>query len=216
VAGFIARRPRLTLVIALAAGFIASGLLQWMPQEGRRLELTQVVETVLSDPGSPAVGAANPQVTIVVFTDYQCPVCKVTEPALIRLLESDPTVRVIWKDWPIRGPASSLAARTALAAHREGRYLEVHTALMAANGQFTPERIAHIARVAGADPELARRHAREIDAQLGRHSLQALGLGLAGTPTYLVGPYLLEGGLDDHALGQAVERARRAGPPQPP
>jgi len=87
---------------------------------------------------------------------------------------------------------------------------------MAANGQLTPERIDAIAREAGANPELARRHVREIDAQLARHSLQAFGLGLAGTPTYLVGPYLLEGGLDDHALEQAVARARRAGPPQPP
>jgi protein-disulfide isomerase len=216
MAGFIARRPRLTLGLALAAGFLASALLQWMPRESRRLELTQVVEAVLSDPGTPATGAANPQVTIVVFTDYQCPICKATDPALTRLIESDPTVRVIWKDWPIRGPASNLAARTALAAHREGRYVQVHAALMAANGQLTPERIADIARQAGADPELARRHAREIDAQLGRHSLQAFGLGIAGTPAYLVGPYLLEGGLDDYALGQAVERARRAGPPAPP
>lgn len=216
MAGFVARRPRLTLAIALAAGFIASGLLQWMPQEGRRLQLTQVVESVLTDPGSPAAGASNPEVTIVVFTDYQCAICKATDPALTRLLEQDPSVRVIWKDWPIRGPASSLAARTALAAHREGRYLEVHAALMAAHGQLTPQRIDDIAREAGANPQLARRHAREIDAQLGRHTLQALGLGLAGTPTYLVGPYLLEGGLDDHALRQAVERARRAGPPQPP
>jgi protein-disulfide isomerase len=216
MAGWIARRPRLSLAVALGVGFLASALLQWMPEQGRRLELTQVVEGVLTDPGSPAAGAANPQVTIVVFTDYQCAICKVTDPALTRLIESDPTVRVIWKDWPIRGPASSLAARTALAAHREGRYVQVHTALMAANGQLTPERIADIARAAGADPDLARRHAREIDAQLGRHTLQAFGLGVAGTPTYLVGPYLLEGGLDDYALSQAVERARRAGPPQPP
>lgn len=216
MAGFIARRPRLTLGLALAAGFLASAALQWMPQDGRRLQLTQVVEGVLTDPGSPADGAAQPEVTVVVFTDYQCAICKITDPALTRLLAADPTVRVIWKDWPIRGPASNLAARVALAAHREGRYAQVHTALMAANGQLTPERIDAIAREAGANPELAKRHAREIDAQLARHSLQAFGLGLAGTPTYLVGPYLLEGGLDDYALEQAVARARRAGPPQPP
>lgn len=216
MAGFIARRPRLTLGLALAAGFLASAALQWMPQDGRRLQLTQVVEGVLTDPGSPAAGAAQPEVTVVVFTDYQCAICKITDPALTRLLAADPTVRVIWKDWPIRGPASNLAARVALAAHREGRYAQVHTALMAANGQLTPERIDAIAREAGANPELAKRHAREIDAQLARHSLQAFGLGLAGTPTYLVGPYLLEGGLDDYALEQAVARARRAGPPQPP
>jgi protein-disulfide isomerase len=208
-------RPYLLLALALAAGFAVSALLRWLPDDGRKLNLTPVVESVLSDPGSPAIGAARPQVTIVVFTDYECPICKATDPALARLVAADPTVRVVWKDWPIRGPLSDYAARVALAAHRQGRYAAVHAALMDARGALDAERIDAIARAAGADPDLAARHAREIDAQLGRHTTQAFGLGLAGTPAYLVGPYLLEGGLDDRRLRRAVEKARRAGPPKP-
>jgi len=210
----LARRPRLALALAVAAGAAVSVLLRWLPEDGRRLTLTPVVAGVLADPGSPAAGAARPQVTVVVFTDYQCPICKATDPALDRLLAADPTVRVVWKDWPIRGPNSDLAARAALAAHRQGRYPEVHSALMAARGPLSPERIAAIARTAGADPDLAA--TREIDAQLQRHAAQAFGLGLSGTPSYLVGPYLLEGGLDDRRLRHAVEKARQAGPPKPP
>lgn len=209
----LARRPRLALALAVAAGAAVSLFLRWLPEEGRRLTLTPVVAGVLADPGSPAYGAARPQVTVVVFTDYQCPICKATDPALDRLLAADPTVRVVWKDWPIRGPQSDLAARTALAAHAQGRYREVHSALMAARGPLGPERIAAIARAAGADPDRAA--AREIDAQLARHAAQAFGLGLQGTPAYLVGPYLLEGGLDDRRLRHAVEKARKAGPPKP-
>ncbi|HEY0650480.1 DsbA family protein [Phenylobacterium sp.] len=209
----LARRPRLALALAVAAGAAVSLWLRWLPEEGRRVTLTPVVAGVLSDPGSPAAGAGRPQVIVVVFTDYQCPICKATDPALDRLLAADPTVRVIWKDWPIRGPQSDLAARTALAAHAQGRYREVHAALMAARGPLTPERIAAIARTAGADPDLSA--TREIDAQLKRHAAQAFGLGLSGTPAYLVGPYLLEGGLDDRRLRHAVEKARRAGPPKP-
>lgn len=209
---------RLSLALAVAAGLAAYAWLQWAPPPGRRLELTPAVSEVLNDPGSPAAGAATPDVTVVIFTDYQCPVCKRTDPALSRLMAIDPNVRVVWKDWPIRGPASDLAARTALAAHRQGGYLEVHDALMAARGQLSPPRIADVAREAGADPvRLAadlRAHARAIDAQLGRHRLQAFSLGLQGTPTYLVGPFLIQGGLDDRALAAAVRRARRAGPPK--
>jgi len=208
---------RLSLALAVAAGLAAYAWLQGAPPPSRTLELTPAVADVLGDPGSPAAGAATPDVTLVIFTDYLCAVCKRTDPALSRLLAIDPNVRVIWKDWPIRGPASDLAARTALAAHRQGRYLEVHDALMAARGQLTPARIADIARQAGADPvRLAadmRSEARAIDAQLGRHRLQAFSLGLQGTPAYLVGPYLIQGGLDDRALAAAVRRARRAGPP---
>ena len=207
------------LALALAAGLGVSAWLQMRPGAGARLDLTPVVEGVLNDPGSPASGAAKPQVTIVVFTDYQCPICKRTDPALGKLLDGDPSVRVVWKDWPIRGPMSDFAARTALAAARQGRYREVHAALMAARGPLDPARIDTLAAAAGADPgRLAAdrtAYAREIDAQLARHRLQAFGLGLAGTPAYLIGPFRIEGGLDSVSLRRTVERARKAGPPRP-
>lgn len=209
---------RLSLVLAVAAGLAGYVWFQGLGPPARTLTRTPVVAGVLDDPGSPAVGAAAPDVTVVIFTDYQCPICKRTDPALGRLLARDPKLRVIWKDWPMRGPASDFAARTALAAHRQGRYVAVHDALMAARGQLTPARIGDIAADAGADPNrLAadlRTHARAIDAQLEGHRLQAFSLGLQGTPAYLVGPYLIQGGLDDRALSSAVRRARRAGPPR--
>jgi protein-disulfide isomerase len=211
------RRTWIALAVVVALGAAVSALFQWWPREGRRVTLTPVVAAVLTDPGSPRAGAAAPDVTVVVFTDYQCPICKADDPALARLLAADPRVRVIYKDWPIRGPLSDLAARTALAAERQGRYRPVHTALMSVRGPLSPERIAAVAASAGADPaRLAadqRAHAREIDAQLARHRLQAFSLGLSGTPAYLVGPYLIEGGLDDRRLAHAVKQARRAGPP---
>jgi protein-disulfide isomerase len=209
---------RLSLALAVAAGLAGYLLLHNGPPPDQRLELTPVVAQVLGDPGSPVSGPAAADVTVVIFTDYQCPVCKRTDPALGRFLAKDPKVRVVWKDWPIRGPASDLAARTALAADRQGRYLQVHDALMAARGQLTAPRIADIAARAGADPQrLAadlQADARAIDAQVSRHKLQAFSLGLQGTPAYLVGPYLIQGGLDDRALAAAVRRARRAGPPR--
>ena len=101
-AAVLARRPRLSLAIAVAAGLAVSWGLRWLPDDGRRLTRTPVVESVLADPGSPASGAARPDVTVVIFTDYQCPICKRTDPALYRLLAADPKVRVVWKDWAIR------------------------------------------------------------------------------------------------------------------
>lgn len=213
----VTRRQWLTLAAVLALGVAVSAGLRALPREGQRLTLTPVVETVLTDPGSPRAGAARPDVTIVIFTDYQCTICKATDPALTRRLAADPKVAVIYKDWPIRGPLSELAARTALAAAYQGRYAQVHAALMAARGTLSPPRIADLAARAGADPvRLAAdlsAHAREIDAQIGRHRMQAFSLGLQGTPGYLVGPYLLNEGLDDRRLAHAVDRARKAGPP---
>lgn len=212
------KRPPLSLALAIAAGLAGYFGMQAVTPPGQQLTLTPVVADVLNANGAPVSGPADADVTIVVFTDYQCAICKRTDPALRRLLAEDRGVRVIWKDWPIRGPSSDYAARVALAAHRQGRYDPVHDALMAARGPLTPARILDIAHAAGADPVRLdadlQAQARAIDTQLGRHRTQAFSLGLEGTPAYVVGPYLLQGGLDDGALAAAVRRARRAGPPK--
>ena len=206
-------RHRLTLAAVLVVGFAASWLFQNLPEPARPLTLTPVVAGALNDPGSPRVGPETADVTIVIFTDYRCPICQATDPALDRLLAKDPRVRVIFKDWPIRGPGSYAAARAALAAARQGRYRALHTALMASRGPLDAARIDRIAADAGLDVARLRgdliANAAAIEAQLGRHRLQAFGLGLEGTPAYLVGPYLVQGGLDDRQLAAAVRRARR-------
>ncbi|MES3027198.1 MAG: DsbA family protein [Pseudomonadota bacterium] len=216
----VERRPKLTLLMAVLVGLAATAIFQNLPREGRKLALTPVVETVLEDPGSPRAGAADPDVTIVVFTDYQCSVCKATAPALMQLLADDKKVQVIFKDWPILGEASTLAARTALAAHRQGKYLAFHSALMAAPTRLDADHIRRIALSVGIDADqLAaneKTYAAEIDAQLTRHANQAFSLGLRGTPSYLVGPHLIEGGLNEARLAQAVARARASGPPRAP
>lgn len=184
-----------------------------MPKAAQPLTSTPVVTGVLDDRGSPRAGPADADVTVVIFTDYRCGICQATAPALDRLLAKDPGVRVIFKDWPIRGAGSTMAAHAALAADRQGRYRAFHTALMASRGPLDPARIERIASGAGVDVARLRAdqiaHAPEIDTQLRRHAFQAFGLGLVGTPAYLVGPYLIQGGLDDGQLATAVRRARR-------
>lgn len=212
----VERRPKLTLLIAVVVGLAATAIFQNLPKPGRKLALTPVVQAVLDDPGSPRAGPADADVTIVVFTDYQCPVCKTTAPALQRLLAADKGVRVIFKDWPILGEASAIAARAALAADRQGMYLPFHSALMSTPSKLAPDHIGPLAASAGLDAgRLAAdqtTHAAQIEAQLNRHATQAFSLGLRGTPSYLVGPYLIEGGLDDGRLADAVRRARAAAP----
>jgi hypothetical protein len=72
--------------------------------------------------------------------------------------------------------------------------------------------VERIAVDAGVDWARASRdmttYSADLDHQLARHAMQAWSLGLAGAPGYLVGPYLVRGGLDDRALSRAVRRAR--------
>jgi protein-disulfide isomerase len=206
---------RLTLALAILLGVGVTVALQFSPRAAKMVTRTPVVDAVLSDPGSPSVGAAAPDVTIVVFTDYQCPICKATDPALEQLIAKDPHVRVIFKDWPIFGAASQAAARAAIAADRQGKYLAFHRALMASRVKLDNEQIRRIGMASGVDwPRLeldAASHSAKVKQQLARHAMQAWSLGFEGTPAYLVGPYLIEGGLDQGHLAQAVKRARAAG-----
>src|SRR5258708_39045315 len=71
---------------------------------------------MLAKPGTDAVGARNPDVTVVEYFDYNCPYCKKLIPALQALLAQDPKITIIYKEWPILGPVSVYAASSALAA----------------------------------------------------------------------------------------------------
>jgi protein-disulfide isomerase len=213
-----ARRPLLTLAAALLLGAAASAALRSLPPKAEKVTLTPVVARALAHDGAPRLGAPRPDVRIVVFTDYRCPVCRRTDSALERLMADDPGVQVVYRDWPILGPASEEAARVALAAHRQGGYLPVHRALMASAFGPDRERILDIAAAAGADRDRLERdlaaHGDEIDAQLARNHAQGWSLGLGGTPAYLVGPYLARGGLEERRLRRLVAEARKAGPPR--
>lgn len=198
-----------------SAALLGWGVSAWLRRHGPRpqqLDETPVVRQMLDDPGSPRIGSATASVTVVIFTDYQCPVCRRTDAALGRLMAQDSQVAVIYKDWPILGEASRAAAEVALAAARQGRSAEVHVALMASRGTLSADRIRGAAVSAGVDWSRLeadrRRAAAQIEGQLGRHSLQAFALGLEGTPAYLVGRQLVRGGLDDGALRLLVKIAR--------
>jgi len=220
LAGWAERHQRLVLALAVIIGLGVTLVLRLQGPPPVVVTLTPVVESVLRDAGTPRVGPADADVVVVVYTDYRCPICRRTDGALERLLVADPRVRVHFKDWPILGAASRLGAQAALAAERQGKYLALHRALMDDPAPLTTERLPEVARRAGLDPDrLAQdmaEHARDIDEQLARHAAQAFALGLKGTPAYLVGPHLIQGGLDDRELARAVAKARKAGPPKPP
>jgi protein-disulfide isomerase len=86
------------------------------------------------DPNSPAVGNRDSGVHIVAFLDYRCPYCKKLTNILAKMQVDN--VRIVYKEWPILGDSSLLAARAALAADKQGKYLAFHRRLM--NSRLIP------------------------------------------------------------------------------
>lgn len=166
--------------------------------------------------GYPGEGAPDGAITMLVFSDYACGVCRQVEPWWREAVRAAGDVRVVHRDWPILGPDSLRAARLALAADRQRRYLPVHDALMRSPGLSEPAIKAAVIE-AGADWERLQAdratHTAGIDSQLARTAQDALRLGFRGTPGFLIGPIRIEGGASERQFADAVDRARERSNP---
>lgn len=168
---------------------------------------------MLHDPDAPEGGNPKGDVTIVAFTDYNCPYCKKSTPDLKRIVAEDGKVRLVYKDWPILTKASVYGAQLALAAKYQGKYETVHDALMAIPGKQIPnENMLAAVKASGVNMTRLsadlKKHNDEIAVLLKRNLEQADALGMQGTPTYLIGPFRTST-LDYDGFKQALAEARR-------
>lgn len=160
--------------------------------------------------------AGNPEgdVTVVEFLDYRCGYCKKAQPAVEELLERDPDVRLIVKEFPILGPDSVTAGKLALAAIELDRsgFGELHEALMSHQGNLTEQAAYELAEDAGYNVDALRELAdsTEIDDRLQQNYQLARALGLQGTPAFVVGDEIIRGYLPVDEMLAAVRDARVA------
>jgi protein-disulfide isomerase len=165
------------------------------------------------DPRDPAFGPADAKVTVVEFFDFRCPGCKAVAHDYRALMAAHPEVRFVFKDWPIldRGEdvTSQYAARAALAAHQQGKYLAVYDALMT-EPALTPETIDRILAENGVDVARAKAAISAIDTT--RHIADihttAAALQLQGTPTFFVNGRASPS-IDPAEIGRLIEAAKR-------
>lgn len=180
------------------------------PATGGAEKLT--MEALTTGPSAVVVGNPEGDVTVIEYFDYQCPVCRTVHPDLQALLAEDSDVRMIHKHWPIFGSDSVDASRIALAARFQGKYEAVHDALMRASGRLGENEVREIAAAAGVDLHQLDRdleaHAEEIESAMADASIQARLIGLGGTPSFLIGRYLVPGGIDLATMRQIVADVR--------
>lgn len=93
----------------------------------------QLAKLLFNDPDSPRLGAKNPRLTIVSFTDYNCPYCKQFDPQLEKIVRENPDVLLIVKLLPFKGQSSVNAAKAALSTWRQqpDKFWPLHQRLMA-------------------------------------------------------------------------------------
>ncbi|MEL6999233.1 MAG: DsbA family protein [Pseudomonadota bacterium] len=169
-------------------------------------------EAIFEDGYSFVGGNPDGDITMVEFLDYRCGFCKRAHPEVQEVLDRDPNVRLIVKEFPILGPDSVAAGRMALAALDVDRskYEDLSDALMSYNGNLTEQVAYKIASGVGYDiAELkARAGSSEIDARLQSNFALAQALNLQGTPAFIVGNEVIRGYLPVDELLGAIQDAR--------
>ena len=175
---------------------------------------------LLHDPASPVLSNPEGDVTVVAFTDYNCPYCRKSDGNLAALIAADPKVRVVYKDWPILSKSSVTAAKVAIAAQWQGKYAQVHEALMRMNARPASDQdISRAVIASGIDVTQLNRDLdsrdNEIVALLKRNIAEADALQLKGTPVYVIGPFIEASALDADGFREVVAEARKlAQPPE--
>lgn len=210
----ISKRELTQLAVAIGLGLVVTVGLKLARPVGQDVGENSAAKEILQDRRAPRLESPGADVTMVVFTDYQCPACKLADPAMEAAVRADGRVRIVFRDWPIFGARSEYAARVALATDRQGIYLVVHSRLMAERRRLDDAVVRENVEAAGGNWSKIQlelqRQPPEIARQLVSNSADAFRLGLDGTPSYLVGPILVRGGMDERGFRRAFAAARAA------
>jgi protein-disulfide isomerase len=141
---------------------------------------------------SPTIGKPDAAVTIVEFSDFQCPYCARTAPVLREVLERyRDDVRLVYKHFPLSfHPQARPAARAALAAHDQRAFWEMHDLLFEHSERLGEARFEDLARRAGLDVERFTSdydsRAADYDRRIDEDYAQGLTVNVRGTPTVFV------------------------------
>jgi protein-disulfide isomerase len=156
-------------------------------------------DAIFRSPLAYVAGNPDGNVSVVEFFDYNCGYCRRALPDVVKLVDNDNKVRLVLKELPIFGDDSEAAAKAALAAHKQGKYFEMHQKLFTEPGKADKEKALRIAKELGLDVDQLEKDMADPDIQKSLDQAKDLAqkLGLQGTPLYLIGDHVIPGAPDD-------------------
>jgi protein-disulfide isomerase len=178
--------------------------------DAQRAAIAAQAAALFRNPDDPVKGNAQGPVTVVEFFDVRCGYCKQMEPVVDQMLRRQKDVRLVMKDLPILGPNSLLASRALLAAQRQGKYAELHDALMKLREEPAEPVLKREAERLGLDWAKLRRDMDDpaVGRRLQENTRLAGALRIEGTPALVIGDTLVPGAVDLATLERLVAEAR--------
>ena len=148
-----------------------------------------VLNTLFHKTNDPVAGNPHAKMTIVEFFDYQCGHCVNMAPVIQSILKNNPDLRIVFKEYPIRGPQSELASRAALAANMQGKYFAFNHALLTSGMDMNEKNILALAKSKGLDVKKLKTdmNSKAVKDLIQDNLTLAKELGIAGTPAFFIG-----------------------------
>lgn len=160
----------------------------------------------------PSAGNPKGNTNVAIFYDYQCGHCKHMTPVINEVIKDDPQVRVVFIDLPIFGGNSVTFAKLGLAAAKQGKFMEVHEALMKAPAGLKEADAFALVQKLGLDMDQLKKDmvSADIDKELQANKKLAELIGLGGTPAIIVDDELSPGAMPKQALQAMIKTKRQA------
>jgi protein-disulfide isomerase len=170
------------------------------------------------DPGDgPWIGGKKPKVTIVEWSDFQCPFCARVEPTLKQVLDTyKDDVRIVWRNEPLSfHPNAMPAAKAAMAAARQGndKFWKMHGLMFSHQNELSEEKYEEWAKQIGLDVARWRKdkESPEVAALIAKDNSYAQSVGADGTPSFFINGRFVSGAMPfDTFKGVIDEQVRKA------
>ena len=184
---------------------------QLQEQEAAKKNLIAFEDEILRNPSDPVGGNEDGDVTVVEFFDYRCGYCKQFYTALEEVIGEDDHVRIVFKELPVLGPTSELAARAAVAASRQNLYMPFHKKLMGLKGNFDENKLFAIATEVGLDIARLKKDMalRSVQGILDDTKDLAQNLSITGTPAIIIGSNIIRGAIGKERLKVLIAATRK-------
>jgi len=160
--------------------------------------------------GSPAIGPETATVTMVEFSDFQCPFCARVGPTLKQIKdEYGDDVRIVFKHLPLSMHAKAPAAHAAAeAASRQGKFWEMHDKIFASQREMSPEKYREYATELGLDVGQFDRDVASADVKnrIDADTKEAARLGATGTPAFYINGLFVSGAKPFEAFKEIIDK----------
>lgn len=182
--------------------------------QNARLEADARVSANICDSLYAGLDLKTTQVPMASFSDYYCPFCRLQTKRLADLAKTRTReVAVAWHELPLLGEVSNTAAKAALAAKRQGAYVEFHDRLMRTPFSATPEYLSRLAKDIGVDEDrlIADMNGEEVAVELENSAALSRAFAFFGTPALVIGRTVVQGQVSDRMIDRIIQLEREEG-----